>query len=52
MFAQAYENRGDLWENSREDQCKPETEVRGLHMLEILFRFRFNVSIDDETHAK
>ena len=32
VFAQAYENRGDLWENSKADQC--ETEDRGLHMPE------------------
>ena len=26
--------RGDLWENSRADQCKPEIKGRGLHLLQ------------------
>ena len=34
VFAQAYANRGDLWENSRAHQCMPETEGRRLHLLE------------------
>ena len=34
VFAQAYANLGDIWENSRADQCKPETEGRWLHLLE------------------
>ena len=29
VFAQAYENRADCWENSRADQWKPETEGPG-----------------------
>ena len=29
MSAQAYANRIEVWENSRADQCKPETEGRG-----------------------
>ena len=28
VFAQAYANQGDLWENLRADQCKPKTECR------------------------
>ena len=34
MFTQAYANQGDLRENWRADQCKPETEDRGLQLLE------------------
>ena len=32
VFVQGYANR-DLWENSRADQCKQETEDRGFHLL-------------------
>ena len=42
-FTQVCANRGDLWENARADQCQPETEGRGLHMVETNQRTRFIV---------
>ena len=45
VFARDYANRGDLWENSRADQCKPETEGWGLHMLESSHNNAKNTSI-------
>ena len=34
VFAQAYANQEEIWENSRADPCKHEAEGQGLHMLE------------------
>ena len=50
VFAQAYANRGDLWENSRAHQCMPETEGRRLHLLEC-FHKRLCYCILSEVHC-
>ena len=35
---------GDLWENLRADQCKPETEGRGSHLLNKRLNFSFKMN--------